>query len=127
MARRGLRLLLAAAMTGIGLLHFVDPAGVVKIVPSFLPARLGLVYVSGFFEIAGGLGLLHPRTRRAAALGLIALYIAVFPANINMAVNDIQPAAHPIPVALLWLRLPFQVLFIAWAWWVGGVKPRETR
>jgi uncharacterized membrane protein len=55
--------------------------------------------------------------RRAAGLGLIALYLAVFPANIHMAASDVQPPGLHIPEVLLWVRLPFQVLFIVWAWW----------
>lgn len=116
------RLLLALAMVAVGILHFVRPDGFVKIVPSFLPAPRALVLVSGFFEILGGVGLLVPSTRRSAAIGLVALYVAVFPANINMAVNDIQPVDAAIPVALLWLRLPLQLLLIALALWVGDVR-----
>ena len=112
-----LRWVLALAMVAIGIRHFVSPAPFVSIVPAVLPARLTLVYVSGFFEIAGGLGLLHPRTRRAAAWGLIALYIAVFPANVNMAVNHLPLGDAPVSPVLAWVRLPFQLLFIAWAWW----------
>lgn len=117
--RPALRVLLALAMTAIGVLHFVNPEPFIKIVPAFLPAARALVLVSGFFEIAGGVGLLVPRTRKWASYGLIALYLAVFPANINMAVNHIQIGASPMPIWAMWARLPFQVLFIAWAWWVG--------
>ena len=124
MIRAVVRVLLAVAMVAVGILHFVRPDGFVKIVPSFLPAPRALVLVSGFFEILGGVGLLVPRTRRAAAIGLVALYIAVFPANINMALNDIQPSDGHIPGALLWLRLPFQLLFVALAWWTGDVRPK---
>ena len=111
------RAVLAAFMVGIGAMHFIAPANFVKIVPAWLPTPLALVLVSGFFEIAGGVGLLVPRVRRAAGWGLVALYVAVFPANINMAVYDIQPEGLTIPPALLWLRLPFQLGFIAWALW----------
>jgi uncharacterized membrane protein len=112
-----LRALLALSMIGIGALHFLSPDGFVRIVPKALPAPLVLVYVSGVFEILGGAGLLLERTRRAAGIGLVLLYVAVFPANINMAVNEIQIPGVTIPAAALWLRLPFQILFIAWAWW----------
>jgi uncharacterized membrane protein len=115
--KRTLRFLAAGAMVAIGVSHFTSPGGFVKIVPAFLPAPLALVYISGFFEIAGGLGLLLERTRRLAGYGLIALYVAVFPANLNMAINDIQPADAHIPAVLLWLRLPFQLVFIAAARW----------
>jgi uncharacterized membrane protein len=117
--KRIIRLILGVAMVAVGVLHFVQPSGFVKIVPAWLPAPLLLVQVSGFFEIAGGLGILVARVHRAAAWGLIALYVAVFPANINMAVNDIQPEGGHIPAALLWLRLPFQALFIWLAWWLS--------
>lgn len=111
-------LLLAAVMIAIGVLHFVQPKPFVRIVPKFLPAPLALVYISGFFEILGGVGLLVPTTRAWAAWGLIALYIAVFPANIYMLTNNISPnPKKPIPRWALWLRLPFQFLFIAWAYW----------
>jgi uncharacterized membrane protein len=109
---------LALAMIAIGLLHFVQPKPFVRIVPKFLPAPLALVYISGFFEIAGGVGLLIPATRVAAAWGLIALYIAVFPANIYMLTHNISlNPKKPIPRWALWARLPFQLVFIGWAYW----------
>ena len=118
--KTALRFLLAGAMVVVGVLHFVNPAGFVRIVPAYLPAPLTLVLISGAAEIAGGLGLLVPRTRRLAAWGLVALYLAVFPANLNMALHQIPLGDAPIApdkVWLLWLRLPFQALFIAWAYW----------
>lgn len=109
---------LALFMVAIGVLHFLRPKPFVRIVPKQLPAPLALVYVSGFFEVLGGIGLLIPETQAWAAWGLIALYIAVFPANINMLVNDISlNPKKPIPRWALWLRLPFQFVFIAWAYW----------
>jgi uncharacterized membrane protein len=116
-AREIARYLLAAAMSAIGVLHFVRPDPFVQIVPRALPAPLMLVYISGFFEIAGGVGLLVPLTARWAAWGLIALYLAVFPANINMAIHHISPGPTPLPTWALWGRLPFQAVLIAWAWW----------
>lgn len=114
-------------MVSIGILHFVQPGGFVKIVPSWLPAPLLLVLVSGFFEVLGGLGLFVRRYHRAAAWGLIALYVAVFPANINMAVHGIQPDGTHIPSALLWARLPVQALLVWLAWWLSRspVEPVE--
>jgi len=111
-------------MIGAGVLHLLEPAGFVKIVPSFLPAPETLVLASGVCEISAGMGLLLRRTRRLASLGLIALLVAVFPANINMAVNGIQPDGMHVPVFLFWLRLPLQALLVAWAWWVG--RPGES-
>jgi uncharacterized membrane protein len=109
--------LLAVGMVGIGTLHFVHPEPFVRIVPPWLPAPLALVYVSGFFEIAGGVGVLVPATRRAAAWGLIALYLCVFPANVYMATSGVQPVPeHPVSAFAAWARLPFQLVFVAWAW-----------
>lgn len=112
------RYVMAFAMTAVGILHFVRPAGFVAIVPAALPYPLALVYISGVFEIAGGLGLLLPKTRKAAAWGLVFLYVAVFPANINMAVNEIAVEGQTLPTWALWARLPLQAVFIAWAWWM---------
>ncbi len=81
---------LAIAMIWVGVLHFVRPKPFVRIVPKYLPAPLALVYISGFFEILGGVGLLIPATRVYAAWGLIALYIAVFPANIYMLTDNVS-------------------------------------
>lgn len=123
--KTALRLLLAVAMVAVGVLHFVQPAGFVRIVPAFLPTPLALVLLSGAAEILGGLGLLVPRTRRLAAWGLIALYIAVFPANVNMAIHQIPLGEAPVSPWILWLRLPFQALFIAWAYWLSRPEPDE--
>lgn len=110
-------------------MHFVRPAFYVALMPPFLPAPLVLVYLSGVAEIAVGLGLLIPRYRRLAAWGLIATLIAVFPANIYHASSGglsdpALPASFADPT-LAWARLPFQIVFIAWAWWYtrpDGVK-----
>jgi uncharacterized membrane protein len=117
-ARRvGLRCFLAGAMVAVGVLHFVSTGFFVGMVPAALPAPEVLVAVSGVFEVLGGVGLLVPRARRAASLGLALLYIAVFPANINMVVHP--ELGHGVPVLLLWARLPLQFVFIAWALYVG--------
>jgi uncharacterized membrane protein len=123
--RVGLRWLLAFAFVAIGVLHFVRPRPFEEIVPPFLPAPLALVYISGFFEALGGCGVLIPRLRRAAGWGLIALLIAVFPANIYMAVYNIQPGGSTVSPAAQWIRLPFQAVFIAWVWWctLAGSQP----
>ncbi|MBE9079525.1 hypothetical protein IQ241_19865 [Romeria aff. gracilis LEGE 07310] len=112
-----LRGVLAVSMVIVGVLHFSVPTPFVKIVPAVLPAPLALVYISGFFEVLGGIGLLIPGVSRAAAWGLILLYIAVFPANINMAVNQIKLEGIPDSPILPWARLPLQAVLIAWAWW----------
>jgi uncharacterized membrane protein len=126
-----LRVVLAIGMIAVGVQHFLNPEPFVRIVPAALPAPRALVYISGVFEILGGIGLLVPRLRRASAWGLIALYIAVFPANVNMAVNRIAlDEGPPLPTWALWLRLPLQAVLIAWAFWItredeGGHKPLD--
>jgi len=116
--RRAALGVLAAAMIAVGVTHFVNPAPFERIVPAWLPWPHPLVLVSGLFEVLGGIGVLVPKTRRFAAWGLVALYIAVFPANVNMALNHIQLSpTDALPVWAMWARLPLQALFIAWAWW----------
>jgi uncharacterized membrane protein len=98
-----------------GLMHFMIPRTYEAIVPDWLPSRRrAIVYASGVAEIAGGAGVMHPRTRLVAAWWSVATLIAVFPANLHMALN---PDRYRVPGGrpALWLRLPVQGLFIAWA------------
>jgi uncharacterized membrane protein len=122
LAKKILRVVLAFAMMSVGILHFTSPEPFVRIVPAILPAPLALVYLSGIAEFAGGFGILIPTFRRAAGWGLIALYIAVFPANINMALNHLPLGNDPVPLWTLWMRLPFQFVFMAWAYWVAVAR-----
>ncbi len=112
-----LRVILAISIIVVGVTHFVVPEEYVKIVPPQLPYPLGLVYLSGFYEILGGIGLLVPPVSQAAAWGLLALFIAVYPANINMAVNLIKIEHIPNSPWVHVVRLPLQAVLIAWAWW----------
>lgn len=111
-------LLLAALFIGAGILHFVRPEPFDRIVPPGLPltARTATL-LSGAAEMAGGLGLLHPATRPVARLGLLALLIAVFPANIYMAQH--AERFRPLPEWSLWARLPLQPLLMGAVWWAG--------
>ena len=113
-------------MIYVGVLHFARPSGFVSIVPTYLPAPVTLVLVSGFFEILGGAGLLLPRVRKAASYGLVALYIAVFPANVNMAVHHLPFGDSPTPEWLLLLRLPLQLVLIVLALYVGETGSTRT-
>jgi uncharacterized membrane protein len=110
------RWILTVVMVLAGINHFAMPDAYVAMVPDALPAPAMLVALSGVAEIAGGLGLVLPQTRRLAAWGLIALFVAVFPANINMAINQLPLGGHELPAWALWGRLPLQVLLIAWAY-----------
>ena len=112
-----LRVILAICIIVVGAMHFVVPDPFVKIVPDYFPAHLALVYISGFFEILGGIGILVPPVSQAAAWGLLILFVAVFPANINMAINAIDLPNIPDSDVLRWGRLPLQAVLIAWAWW----------
>ena len=98
-----------------GVNHFVKPEFYLRIMPDYLPWHLALVYVSGVAEIVLGLAVLIPRLRRLAAWGIIALLLAVFPANVHAAVAEI-PLVSGDPF-WNWVRLPFQAVFILWAWW----------
>ena len=104
-----------------GILHFVMPQFYMAIMPRDLPSRLLLVYVSGVFEILGGLGLLLPATRTAAAIGLILLLLAVLPANVEMLRLAQARNASTAFQAACWLRLPLQFLLIWWVWRVAHV------
>lgn len=108
--------LIALLFVAAGVLHFVRPGPFVRIVPPFLPFPLALVYLTGIAEILGGLGVLAPSLRTWAGLGLIALLVAVFPANVYMALAP-ERAGMGIAPVWLWLRLPLQFVLIAWVWW----------
>ena len=105
--------LFAALFVGGGVMHFVAPEVYLKIMPPALPFPRALVLVSGVFEVALGVLLLVPATSRLAAWGLIALLIAVFPANVYMYQH---PEMFHVPPLALLLRLPLQGALILWAY-----------
>jgi uncharacterized membrane protein len=113
--------LLSVVFITAGILHFLRTQTYESIMPGYLPAHRELVLVSGAAEIAGGLGIAFAGPRRAAGVWLVALLIAVFPANVNMAVH--AGRFESIAPALLWARLPLQGLLI---WWVLRAS-RERR
>jgi uncharacterized membrane protein len=107
-----------------GTLHFLKPEAYIRIMPPYIPWHVPLVIISGGFEVLGGVGLLVPQARRNAAWGLVALLIAVFPANIYMATNPIDAGAASIPPVLRWGRLPLQLLLVWWLLWC--TRPRAV-
>lgn len=119
-------LLLTLFFVYAGVSHFTQTEQFVAIVPSWLPAPLALVYVSGVFEILLGLGALLPRTRALAGWGLVALLVAVFPANVQMAVDAERWLAQGVPAWALYVRLPLQLVLIAWAWWATRPDSAEA-
>jgi uncharacterized membrane protein len=122
MNRAALRPVLSFLMVTMGVLHFTHAATFVSIMPAWLPLHFLLVYLSGAIEITLGLMLSYAPTQVLAGWGLIALYVAVFPANLNMALHPDLPLAGvpdwlPRPSAIgLWVRLPLQAGLIYWAW-----------
>jgi uncharacterized membrane protein len=121
--------LMTAFYVFAGAMHFARPDYYLAMMPPFLPAPLALVYISGVAEIAGGFGLLFAQTRQLAAVGIIVLLIAVFPANVYIAVDNVPMfGAAEGPGVLGWIRLPFQALLIAWAWsYARASKSTESR
>jgi len=105
---------LAAFFTLAGTLHFTHTKRYEATMPPYIPAHREMVLLSGVAEIAGGLGTLHPATRRAAGWGLVALLVAVFPANVHMALHPDEVRGVDVPRWVLWARLPLQPLCIAW-------------
>ena len=118
---------MAALFIIAGLNHFRDPGFYLLMMPPWLPLPLELIYLSGVLGVLGGLAVLAPPLRRLAGWGLIALLIAVFPANIYAAVAQVQPPGGHVAPLLLWLRLPFQGLFIAWVYFAALYKPAGDR
>lgn len=107
-----------------GSLHFIKPAPYLRIMPPYIPWHVFMVQASGVLEILGGLGLLAAKTRRAAAWGLAALLIAIFPANIYMATNPLEAGAASIAPVIRWGRLALQPLLIWWVLWCTRERPR---
>ncbi len=99
---------------GAGSLHFLLTPTYMRIMPPYLPTHRDLVLLSGAAEMLGGAGVLIPATRRPAAWGLVALLIAVFPANLTM-ITD-HGRFPTVPLWAAWLRLPLQLPLIYWAW-----------
>jgi uncharacterized membrane protein len=120
--KRPLLYVMSVFYAAAGVMHFVAPKVYARVVPPQFPRPVALVYLSGIAEIVLGIGVLLRRTRQRSAWGLIALLIAVFPANVHMATSDVTTDAVPnwaegIARAAMWVRLPLQGVLILWAWW----------
>ena len=121
MTRIFFRLLLAAAYFAAGVLHIISPNGFLQITPAWVPFPETVIFLTGAAEIAGALGLLIPRLRYAAGVGLALYALCVFPANINHAVNDIAVGGSHLGWWYHGPRLLAQPLFIWWALIAGNV------
>jgi uncharacterized membrane protein len=118
------RVLMGVLYITAGAAHFTLTRVYEGIMPDYLPAHRELVLLSGAAEIAGGLGVLVPQTRRAAAWGLVVLLVAVMPANVWMVQH---PERYPgVPLWALWLRLPLQLPLIWWAWRYTRAEDRQA-
>ena len=106
--------------------HFTSTSGFERIVPPYLPSPQVLVYVSGIFEILGAIGILIPATQRLAGWGLVALLVAVFPANIYMATAGIKFGNFPPQPWMAWARLPLQLVLIGAVIWACQLWPKSA-
>jgi uncharacterized membrane protein len=118
-AMAAFRILLAVLLVIAGANHLRVPDFYLTMMPPYLPVPGLLILISGLAEMAGGVLLLIPQTRRLAAYGLIALLVAVFPANLHLVFHHDQPPWNTVPVWVLWLRLPLQLPMIAWVYVVA--------
>ena len=122
--RKPLLYLLSLNLCVAGFAHLLSPGFFVAIIPAELPDPEWLNVLAGLAEIVIGVYLLEPRTRVLAAWGAIALAIAVFPANVNMLLENIGPEGPGTGSPVVnWIRLPFQAVFILWAWWFTQPDP----
>jgi uncharacterized membrane protein len=126
-ARDAARHGMAAAMAFAGASHFFMPTPFVQHLPTWVPAAEALVYLTGAIEVVLGAALLarEPHRRIAAGLALAAYLVAVFPANLYVAIADVEVDGQPGGI-YPWIRLPLQVLFIAWALWSTGWQAPRT-
>lgn len=102
-----------------GILHFIKPDPYLRIMPSFIPNPKAMVYISGVFEVIGGIGFLVPEFRHLAGWGLILLLFAVFPANIEMFLKGYKKHGFSIFTWIALIRLPIQFVLMFWIYWSG--------
>ena len=107
-------ILLVGFFVPAGLNHFLNPQAYLNMMPPYIPFPVAMNVISGVAEVAGGIAVLIPRLRRAAGWGLIVLLLAVFPANIHVALHGWNGVT--IPVWVLGARLPLQFVLIAWVY-----------
>lgn len=120
--KRPLLYVMGVFYAAAGVMHFVIPKVYAQAVPPQFPRPVALVYLSSIAEIVLGIGVLLRRTRRRSGWGIIALLVAVFPANVQMATSDVATDAVPdwadsLTQAAMWIRLPLQSVLILWARW----------
>ena len=114
---------LSLLFINIGIDHFVNPDFYRNIMPAYLPMHTEAIYISGFFEILGGVAILFPKLRSMAGWGLVLLLIVVFPVNIHMAVNP--NLFSDIPLSFLYIRLVLQFIIIYWTYFATQLPPQK--
>ena len=124
--RRAALLGMAAGMAFAGLSHLLMPTPFIQHLPTWVPMREPLIFVTGLLEIALAAALLPARRRRLAGFALAGYLLAVFPSNVYVAVAQVEVEGQPGGL-YPWLRLPLQLVFIAWALWASGATDRRTR
>ena len=115
--RAKLRIALAAMFLLASTARFANPDMLIAMIPSFLPWRREAVYLSGLFEVLGAIGLLVPPWQRAAGLGLVALLLVVLPANLNVAIHNLQIAGYSGSPVYQWGRIGLQFVLMGLIWW----------
>jgi len=111
-----------------GVNHFANADFYRPMMPPYLPAHLALIYLSGVAEVVLGVAVLIPRLRPLAAWGLIALLVAIFPANVHMALHNVAVGGRTEGLGIWnWVRLPLQGVLIAWAWWYTHPDQERAR
>jgi uncharacterized membrane protein len=116
--KRTLLWAMAAFYVLAGVNHFVQSSVYLPMMPPYLPWHLALVYLSGVCEVGLGIAVLVPAWRRTAAWGLVLMLIAIFPANLHIAMHNVPLFGNTEGFGVWnWVRLPFQAVLIAWAWW----------
>lgn len=120
-----LALSIAIPFTIAGCSHFLNPERFIAMIPEVFPEPRLLVYLTGAFEILGAIGLVIGRTRRLAAMGLVALLVALFPANVHVALSGATVEGLPEARWYYWARLPVQLVFIAWLVGAGELMRRN--
>ena len=123
--RRLARLACSATFVPFGVLHVVAPGKFLPIMPPKIPHPRQVVVATGVAEILGGVGLLMPATRKAAAIGLALYAVGVYPANVYHALARVK--VPPLPDSWWYHgpRLAFQPVFVWWALFAGGLLPRR--
>lgn len=120
-ARTALRWVIAAAYLFVGIVHLRSPNGFMPIMPDWVPYPLEVILLTGVAEIAGAIGLMVPRFRRAAAWGLAAYAVCVYPANIKHAVEGVIIGGTQLGWGYHAPRLAFQPVLVWWALFAGGI------